>query len=53
MGGAPSIVPVVGRGIAMVTPVPFWYYLKGKFPVPLSVVYPRDNANGRGDKIYI
>ncbi len=42
-----SIVPKVGRGIAIVTPGPFWYHLQGKFPVPLSVVHPRDNAKGR------
>ncbi len=50
MSGAPSIVPAVGRGLwlsrfHLVLPT-------GKFPVPLSVVHPCDNAKGRGDYLH-
>jgi len=39
----------VGQGCSSSYPGSIWYYLRGKFPVPLSVVHPRNNAKGRGD----
>ncbi len=46
MFGALSIVPAVGRGIAMVTPVPWSYYLLGANHLPL-IAYVHDNPKGR------
>ena len=42
---APSIVPEVGRGIAMVTPVPSYYYL-GELAGPLTGGSPTRQPEG-------
>ena len=46
MFGALSIVPAVGRGIAMVTPVPWSYYLLGANHLPL-IGYVHDSPKSR------
>jgi hypothetical protein len=48
MCGAPSIVPSGGPGNCFGYPGSILVPPTGNFPVPLSVVHPRNNTKGRG-----
>ena len=52
MFGAPSTVPSGGPGGLLWLPRFHLVLPTGEFPVPLSVVYPRDNTKWRGDDFH-